>query len=59
MTTTDVLESHLGQSATVPDFHGHSGNDATIAVISFSETIRNHKETKQGSQDCAGPWPYL
>jgi len=59
MTATDFLESHVGQSATVPDFHGHFDNDAIIDVILFPETIRNHKEPKQGSQDSAGPWPHL
>jgi RNA binding exosome subunit len=38
---TDILELCVGQSAIVPEFQGHFGNDILIAVISFSETRRN------------------
>lgn len=34
----DILESHLGQSAVIPEFPGHPGNGALIATVSFSET---------------------
>ena len=34
----DILESHLGQSAIVPEFQEYPGNGAPIAAISFAET---------------------
>jgi hypothetical protein len=35
---TDILESRVGGSAIVREFHIHPGNDTLLAVISFSET---------------------
>jgi hypothetical protein len=29
----DILESHLGQSTSAPEFQGHTGNGALIAAI--------------------------
>jgi hypothetical protein len=44
-------------SSTVPDYHGHPGNDATTAVISFSETKKNHEGSNQLSEDSGGTTP--
>jgi len=35
--------SACGRSVIVPEFQGHPGNDSLVAVISFSETRRNHR----------------
>jgi hypothetical protein len=52
---TDFLESYVEQSATVPDFQGLPGNNAFIAVFSFSETIRHHTGLNQASKGAEGP----
>ena len=34
----DILKSHLGQSAIVPEFQEHPGKGALIAAVLFAET---------------------
>jgi hypothetical protein len=47
---TNILELHVGQSAIVPEFQRHPGNDTFLAPISFVETTENHKGPYQASK---------
>lgn len=52
---TDFLESHVEQSAIVPESQGLPGNNAFIAAFSFLETVRHHTGLNQTSKGVGGP----
>jgi len=51
---TDFLEL-LVRLVSVHEFQRHSRNDMLIALISFSETIKNHKGPNQTSKEDVEP----
>ena len=48
---TDLWESRVGKSATIPDLQGQSGNDALVNSISFSETRTRHTQPNKEDGD--------
>jgi len=54
---TEFIESHKGQSGTVPEFQEYPGNNTHIAAISFSETWRNYKGPNQACKKGGGTQP--
>jgi hypothetical protein len=52
---TDFLEWLPGPSAIVPEFQWHLRNDTILAVISFSERIRNYRGHNQASETDSVP----
>jgi hypothetical protein len=51
------VESHVGQSAIIPEFQGYPGNNSFVAEISFLETRQNHKESNQVGKEEREPQP--
>jgi hypothetical protein len=49
--------NRVGWSVIIPEFQGHLGNNAFVAVISFSESRQNLKGQNQASKGVRGPYP--